>query len=105
MEFVNPFVNFLQTHGVCVPHGTTAVGGKSVAVEINDVDVGGAQRVSLFENPGAFVYQRIDATIDDFVVGDLSLRDSRFSAPLTDQRGHLGIPAASTIFVVAIPSL
>src|SRR5580658_8761543 len=47
MEFADALVNLLQSDRVGMPHRAAAVGGKSIPVEIDDVDVDGAQRVSL----------------------------------------------------------
>src|SRR5271157_4195983 len=91
LKFANALIHLLQSDRIGMPHRTASIRGKSVTVEIDDVDVDGAERVSFFENARSFVHQRIDAAIDDFFGGDLSLRDSRIRAPLPDQRGYFGI--------------
>src|ERR1019366_6087028 len=58
VEFANSLVDLLQSHRVCMPHRPAPIGGKSVPVEIDDVDVDCPQRVSLFQNPRSFIYQR-----------------------------------------------
>src|SRR5208283_4765456 len=104
MEFANALIDLLQSHRVGIPHRPTAIGGKSVTVEIDDVDVDCPQCVSLFENPRSLIYQRIDAAIDDLRGRDLPLRDSSLRAPLPHQRSQLGINARAPVFVVEIPS-
>ena len=84
LKFANALINFRQSHCVGIPHRTAAVGGESVTVEINDVDVDGAECVALFENSRAFVDERIGAAIDDLIGGDLALRDTCLRAPLSD---------------------
>ncbi len=66
LEFQNAVVDFLQSHGIGVPHGAAAIGRESVAIEVDDVDIDGAQGESFFEDARAFVDQRVDAAIDDF---------------------------------------
>src|SRR6202795_3684018 len=61
MEFANALVDLLQPHRVGIPHRPAPVAWKSIAVEIDDVNVNCTQRISFFENPGSLVYQRIDA--------------------------------------------
>src|SRR5579863_3164731 len=88
-----------------MPHGPPAIGGESVAVEIDDVDVHRTQRVSFFENPRSLIHQSVDATIHNFVSRDLPLRNACLSAPLSHKRSHLGISARTPVLVVPIPSL
>src|SRR6202521_3365639 len=104
MEFANALVDLLQPHRVGIPHRPAPVAWKSIAVEIDDVNVNCTQRISFFENPRSFVYQRIDAAIDDLRIGDLPLRDSCVRAPPSHQRAHLGIHAGAPVFVVEVPS-
>ena len=59
-------VDLIQPDGVGIPHRTAAIGRESVAVQINDVDVDGAQRDAFLENARALIHQGIDATVDDF---------------------------------------
>src|SRR5579872_7598832 len=74
MELANALIDLLQPYSIGMPHGAAAVGGKSITIEINNVDVDGTQSVSLFENPRSFVYERINAAIDDLLRGNVSLR-------------------------------
>jgi hypothetical protein len=67
-----------------MPHGPPAIGGKSVAVEIDDVDVQGAERDAFFEQTRSLVDQRVDTAVDDFFRGDLALRNAGFGSPLVN---------------------
>src|SRR5579872_1858857 len=104
MEFANALIDLLQPDSIGMPHGAAAIGGKSITVEINNVDVDGTQRESFFENPRSFVYQRINTAIDNFVSGNVPLRNSCFRAPLPHERGHFRIRARTAILVVPVPS-
>src|SRR4030088_3221183 len=88
-----------------MPHRSAPVRRKSVAVEIDDVDVDGPQRVSLFENPSSLIYQRVNAAIDDLFGGNLPLRHSCLRAPFPHQRMHLGVRTRAPTLVVAVPPL
>src|SRR6266478_4102866 len=39
MKFADALVNLLQPNAIGVPHRASAIGGESVAVEIDDVDI------------------------------------------------------------------
>src|SRR5258708_436085 len=85
VEFANTFVNPFQAHSVGMPHRTTTMGREAVAVNINNVDVGSAQRESFLQNPGPFVHKCIEAAIRDFGGGDLTLHNAGFFYPLTHE--------------------
>src|ERR1700691_1054907 len=105
LKLRDALIDLLQSHRVGIPHRTTAIGGETIAVEIDDVDVNRPQRVSFFENSRALIYQRIDAAIDDLDSRDLPLRDSCVRAPLAYESGHFGISARTAVLVVLVPSL
>ena len=65
VQLADAIIDLFQANGVGVPHRSASISGKSVAVEINDVDVHRAQSVAFFEEARAFVDQRVEATIDD----------------------------------------
>src|SRR6266404_3646828 len=70
LEFADSFINCFQTNGVRIPHGTTAISRETIAVEIDDIDVHGAQRIALYEDPRALVHKSVEAAIDDFFSRD-----------------------------------
>src|SRR5258708_35677250 len=82
VEFGDAVANLFETDGVGVPHRTAAMGGESVAVEINYVDVRSAQRVAFLQTARAFVNQRIEATVCDFPCRYLTLPNHRLVDPL-----------------------
>src|SRR5208282_1063518 len=104
VEFANSLIDLLQSHRVGMPHRPAPIGGKSVPVEIDDVDIDRPQRVSFFQNPRSLIHQRIDTTIDDLRRGNLPLRDARVRVPLPHQVGQFGIHAGAPVFVVPVPS-
>src|SRR5258708_15605754 len=82
LKFAEALIHFFQTYCVGVPHGPAPMRGETVAVEIDDVDVHGTERDAFFEESRAFVHQRVDAAVDDFLRGNLALRDAGFGRPL-----------------------
>src|SRR5277367_3921739 len=78
--------------------------GETVAVEIDDVDVRGAQSETLFEDAGAFVDQGVEAAVDDFVGGNLVLRCTGFGNPFRDELFNDGIGADTAIGIVFVPA-
>src|SRR5688572_29946506 len=55
LELANAFVDFLETHGVGVPHGPAARSREPIAVDVNDVDIARPQGDALFEDARSFV--------------------------------------------------
>src|SRR3954451_6894490 len=66
-KFLDAAEHRLQPYRVGVEHGTAAPGGESVAVEVDDVDIRRSQGDSLAEDMRAFIHQREDGAIDNFV--------------------------------------
>src|SRR5258708_39742512 len=66
LEFTDSFIDCFQSNGVRIPHGTAAIGRESVPVQVNDIDIDGAQRIALFEDTRAFVDERVEAALDYF---------------------------------------
>src|SRR5260370_12018184 len=78
--------------------------GKTVSVDVNNVDVRSAQRVTFFENAGAFIDQRVQATVGDFRDGDLTLRNTRFGDPLGNELSHERVRRRAALIVVFVPA-
>ena len=55
MEFRDTIEDFFEANGVGLPHGTAAMRGKTVTIQINDVDVGSTQRVTFFQDARTLV--------------------------------------------------
>src|SRR5208282_3139134 len=87
-----------------VPHRPATVRREPVPVDVDDVDIHGAQRKALIENSSAFIHQRIDAAIRDLIVGDLALGDAGLGGPLAHQIRNLGIGDGAAVFVVLVPA-
>ena len=68
---------FFESDRIGVVHRASAPCRKTVAVDINDVDVAGPLRDALFDDAHAFVDQRIDQAIDDFIVGYVATLDAK----------------------------
>src|SRR6266851_7228384 len=104
LKFADLFVNGFQANGVRIPHGTTAIGRKSVAVQVNDVNIDGAQGIAVIEDTSAFVYERVKAAIDNFLSGDLALGNSCFGGPVPYQLRRFGIGKGAPLFVIFVPA-
>src|SRR6266702_5040747 len=104
LEFADSLVDGFQANGVRKPQGTTAIGRKSVAVQVNDVNIDGAQGIALFEDSSAFVHERIEAAIDNFFSGDLPLGNPCLGGPLRYQLSHFRIGKGTPLFVIFVPA-
>src|SRR5580704_3214793 len=104
VKFFNAIVDFSEAHGVGVPHWSAAMGRKAVAVEIDNVNVDGAQGVTFLENAGAFIDQRVDAAIDDFFFANLSLGYASFGRPFSYQPGDFRVRNGAAVFVIFVPA-
>src|SRR5207248_935277 len=104
MKLADTFINICQAHGVRVPHRPAPISGKAITMEINNVDIHGTQRIPVLENTRAFVNERIDAALDDFFLGNFSLRDARLLCPFMNQLGNYGIGRTFAVFIVFIPA-
>src|SRR5258708_39748198 len=104
LEIPDALVNFFQAEGVFVPHRPAAMRRKAVAVEIDYVDVASTKRDAFFEQPRAFVHQRVNATVDNFLGGNLALWDAGFGRPTADECREFRIRRRLSIFVIFIPT-
>ena len=77
LEFADALVHFPESHGVCIPHRPAAIGGKAVAVEINNVDIDRSKGETFIQNSRPFVDERVDTALDDFLRRNFALLDSR----------------------------
>ena len=66
-------------------HRPAAETRKAVAVDVDDVDVAGAQRDAFLEDLRAFIDQRVNATLEDFLVADLAALDARLLRGFDDK--------------------
>ncbi len=69
-EFHDSRVNFVEPDSIGIVHRTATPRGKTVAIDIDDVDVARPLRNSLFHNAHALVDQRVDQSIHDLVIGN-----------------------------------
>src|SRR5687767_15076123 len=67
-----------------VMHRAAAPDREAVAGEVDHVDVAGLAGNAVFQDVRAFVHQRIDQALHDFLVGDLARRDAEFLAVVFD---------------------
>src|SRR5690349_629088 len=67
VEGGHAFVHLLQADRVGVEHRPAAIAREAVAREVDDVDVGGAQRVAFFQDLRALVHERVDLALDDLL--------------------------------------
>src|ERR1700752_1899177 len=99
-EFRHAVVNAFQTEGIRVPHRAAALGRETVAVEINNVYVRSAQRVTFFENARTFVDQGIHAAINNLAGGYFALRNALVRGPLARERSDFRIARSLSFLVV-----
>ncbi len=86
-------------------HRSAALQREAITGEIDHVDVGGAQRDTLFENLRAFVDQRIQQPLDDLRVGQAAHLHPERLAFLVDDCVHHGIGNGVALArLVAIPA-
>src|SRR5258708_25515216 len=104
MEFEDAVATLFEHDGVGVLHRTAAMGGESVAVEINYVDVRGAQRVAVLQNARTLVNQRIEATVCDFPCRYLTLHNARFVDPFANEFSHEGVRRLTALLAVFVPA-
>src|SRR5262245_18428322 len=105
MERGDAFVDLGESDSVGVEHRSSAPRWKAVTARVDDVDVGGAARVAFFEHAGAFVDQRVDRALDDFLIAEWASTNAGRSGRTLDERQHLGIGRRLSVLAVDIPAL
>src|SRR5207302_10218918 len=80
-------------------HRAALVGREPVAVHIHDVHVAGAYGDALFDDARAFVHQRVQQPVEDFLIGDLTALDGKMARYRLDERHHLRVRGARASLV------
>src|SRR5579871_3615615 len=105
LEATDPLENSVKAHCAGVPHRSTSVRGKAVAVDVDDVDIDGPQSDPLFQNLGTFVDEGVKGAFQDFFVCDPAPRNPCLASALRDELLHVRIgDCPSGRFFVAIPA-
>src|SRR5580693_5778773 len=104
VKFLDAVEDFFQTDCVGVPHWSATIGREAVTVQVDDVNVDGAQSVTFLEDACALIYQRVDAAVDNFFFGNLPLSDTRFHCPFAHQLGDFRIRNCAAVFVILVPA-
>src|SRR5215469_5341838 len=104
VEMADAFKHVLQPHSVRIPHGTAAIRGEAVAIDVDDVDIDRAQGEALLKDVRAFIHQRIHAAIDDLLLGNVALRDIRFRSPIANHAPYFRIGNGAAILIVLVPT-
>src|SRR3989442_1673677 len=73
VKFADAIIDLLQAYCVGIKHRATAMGGEAIAVDINNVDVDRAQRITFFQDARAFVDQRVKTAVHHFFRRNLTL--------------------------------
>ena len=84
LEFADAFVDVFQSQRIRIPHRSAAIGGETISIEINDVDINGPKGKAVFKDSGPFIDEGIDTPIDDLARTDLALRNTRVGDPLAN---------------------
>src|SRR5437763_1622819 len=103
VKFQNAVVNVFQADGIGIPHRPAAMSREAVAVDVDDVDVARPQRIVFFQDARAFVYQSVEAAVQNFLARNLPLGDFRFRGPFSYQSGYFRIGDCAPVFVVFVP--
>ena len=104
MKLLDALIYFLQADRVCIPHRPAAIGREAVAVEINDVNIHGAQGIAFFQDACSFIHQRVDAAIHNFLGVNLALRNACLGCPLADQFLYLRVRNRAPLSIVFVPA-
>jgi hypothetical protein len=104
VELGNAFVDFVESNAVGIPHRAATIGWESIAVYIDDVQIGGAQGIALLEDARAFIHRRINAAVHDFLRRNFALWDAGPGAPPANERRDFGIGFSTALGVVFIPA-
>src|SRR5579875_337761 len=67
---------FVGADQIGVEHWPAAIDGPAIAVDPDDIDVGGTLRLAFLDDPGAFVDHWINATLENFLVGNGAALDT-----------------------------
>src|SRR5688572_18611112 len=92
---------YRQSQHIGIEHGPAAIARESITRAPDHVDVAGALRDALVENPDALVQQRVQAALEDFLVRVRARRDAelRAAAREDDQRLGIVVPRAIALLV------
>src|SRR6185295_18938938 len=105
LEGADVVVHRRRPHRVRIEHGAAPMNREAVAIDVDDVDVRGAEREALLEDPRPLVDEGVDAALEDFLVGDGAALDSPLLRGLGDERLDLGIGLRrAAALLVAIPA-
>src|SRR5665213_2606543 len=82
--------NLLQPGLIGKEQGTAAIGRKTIAIEVDQVDVGRPLCDAVLEDASPLIDQRVNTTLDDFLGTHGAWSEALFPAVLLDERGDLG---------------
>src|SRR5579859_7275331 len=102
LEFLHLGQHLVRADLVAVVHRAAAVDRPAVAVDPDHIDVGGADRLALFEDLRALVDHRIDAAFEDLLVADLARVGARFDDEVVDDLLGDGAGLGGALFVVVV---
>src|SRR5436190_1257489 len=104
-ELANSLIDAIDSDGVGVPHGPATPGRKAVAMDIHDVDIGGAEGEAFFQDFRSFVDEGEDRALDNFLGVDRSALNAGRASTIGDDFLHFGIRHwRAAAFGIAIPS-
>ena len=98
-------VDLAHADAVGPEHQPAAIAREAEAVQPHHVDVAGAIRLALLEDPAGLVDRGEQQAAQDFLVGERALRHAHLGGDLPDDGGHLRIGMRRAVaFLVAIPA-
>src|SRR5690606_13866806 len=105
VELRDARVNAREPDAVRVEQRSAAPRREAVAVDVDGIDIRGAQRKPEFESARAFVDECVDRPLDDLARREGALRDAGLVRLRADERDDLGIDPGFAVVPVLIPAL
>ena len=90
IDLVHFFEDGFYTHLICPEQHATPVHREAVAVDPDDVHIQWTGSDTFFQDFGTFVHHHVHATLQNFLVADLTRGDAVIAAVLFNNAVHSG---------------
>src|ERR1700691_597910 len=104
LEFAHATIDLLNPDRVGVPHRSATEIRESIAVHEHRIDIARAQRVTFPENSRTYIYQGVNAALDDLFRRNVPLWNSGFCAPHPQPFGNFRIGTCEPLRVIPVPA-